>query len=160
MAHLLKLSRSTVRHRTQRGLLLAAPLRSGALIYPLFQLDGEQVLPAFGAAAAPFRAHHVDAWATLDWFTTPSKVLHGRTPATAIREQSSELRAVIALACDTARRWSRLDLVVTPSHPAGSDVGDRPKAHRSPHRDATADDPHLHPWQRSGHPWLTTAFPS
>lgn len=143
MAFLLKLSRGAVRHRTQRGLLLAAPLPNGVLIYPLFQLDGEQVLPGFSAAAEPFRAHHVDAWATLDWFTTPSQVLHGRTPATAIREQSSELRTVLALARDTARRWSRLDPTAKPPQPEGSEVGGRPEAHRSPHRGTTTSDPHL-----------------
>lgn len=104
---LLGVSSKAINSRRRRRSLLGMRTEDGVIVYPSFQLDGEnKVLAGFPETLRCFRAAPVDGWTLGGWFVTPHEELDGYSVVEAIRFQV-ELERITDLARDTARRFGQ-----------------------------------------------------
>lgn len=98
-------SKAAVSDRVQRGTLIGARTRNGAMVYPVFQFDGREVHPGIKSVLGAFKRSGLDGWAIASWFTVPAEDLDGQTPAQWIRD-GRDVAVARNLALETVSRWT------------------------------------------------------
>jgi hypothetical protein len=84
--------------------LLRLEMRSGGIGYPVFQFDGDRVLPGLRAVVPRLSIAAASTWTVASWLTSPSVDLGDRTPLEALRR--GDVPDVTALAERLAVAWS------------------------------------------------------
>jgi len=102
VAELLGKSKQAV--STDKG-LLRLDMRDGRVGYPIFQFDGDRILPGIQAVVRALAPVAATTWTVASWLTSPSSDLGGETPLERLR--SGDVSDVTALADRLAVAWAR-----------------------------------------------------
>ncbi len=102
VAALLDVSKQAVAQRTG---LLRLEQRSGAPAYPVFQFDGDRVLPGIQTVVQTLAPQVATPWTTASWLTSPQRSLDGTRPVDALRR--GEVNRVVEAAHRFAAVLSR-----------------------------------------------------
>lgn len=94
------ISRQAVHKR--RG-LLALTTGNGQVVYPLFQFDGQRLVPGLGAVLEALPVAVVSRWTVAAWLVSPEAELDGDRPVDVLREQGPEGQVAVLGA---AQRWA------------------------------------------------------
>ncbi len=100
------ISRQALADRRGRRTILGLKTTDGVVVFPAFQFDAQnQTLRGLPEVLQCFQHVEVDDWTIAGWLVSPSRALEGRSVADWLR-QGRDLKTAIALARDTARRFS------------------------------------------------------
>ncbi|MTV27819.1 hypothetical protein FTX61_20735 [Nitriliruptoraceae bacterium ZYF776] len=102
VAALLNKSKQAV--STDRG-LLRLDMRDGRVGYPVFQFEGDRVLPGMQDVVRILSPVAVTTWTVASWLTNPSADLGGATPLEKLRR--GDVSVVTAIAQRLAAAWAR-----------------------------------------------------
>lgn len=102
VAELLGKSKQAV--STDRG-LLRLELRDGRVGYPIFQFEGDRILPGIPDVVRTLSAVAATTWTVASWLTSPSSELDGNTPLERLRR--GEVPDVAVVADRLAAAWAR-----------------------------------------------------
>lgn len=102
VAELLGKSKQAV--STNKG-LLRLEMRDGRVGYPVFQFEGDRILPGIPDVVQTLSPVAATTWTIGAWLTSPSSELGGTTPLERLRRR--EVSDVAAVADRLAAAWAR-----------------------------------------------------
>jgi hypothetical protein len=102
VAELLGKSKQAV--STDKG-LLRLEMRDGRVGYPVFQFEGDRILPGIPNVVRALSPVAATTWTVASWLTSPSSELGGKTPLELLRR--GEVPDVIVVADRLAAAWAR-----------------------------------------------------
>jgi hypothetical protein len=102
VAELLGKSRQAV--STNKG-LLRLEMRDGSIGYPVFQFEGDRILPGIQNVVRALSPVAATTWTVASWLTSPSSDLGGKTPLDRLRR--GDVSDVTVIAKKLAAVWSR-----------------------------------------------------
>ncbi len=85
--------------------LLRLEMRDGSVGYPVFQFDGDRILPGISNVVRALSPVAATTWTVASWLTSPSSDLDGRTPLERLRR--GEVSDVAVVADRLAAAWAR-----------------------------------------------------
>ena len=102
VAELLGKSKQAV--STDKG-LLRLEMRDGRVGYPIFQFEGDRILPGMQDVVRALAPVAATTWTVASWLTSPSPELGGETPLERLRRD--EVSDVTVIAGRLAAAWAR-----------------------------------------------------
>ena len=85
--------------------LLRLDLRDGRVGYPIFQFDGDRILPGITTIVRALSPVAATTWTVASWLTSPSSDLGGKTPLERLRR--GDMSDVTLVADRLAAVWAR-----------------------------------------------------
>lgn len=98
------LGRSKQAISTNKG-LLRLEMRDGSVGYPVFQFEGDRILPGIRNVVLALSPVAATNWTVASWLTSPSAELGGETPLDRLRR--GDVSEVTVLADKLAEAWAR-----------------------------------------------------
>jgi len=89
---------------TDKG-LLRLDMRDGRVGYPIFQFEGDRILPGIHNVVQALSPVAATSWTVASWLTSPSSDLGGKTPLERLRR--SEVSDVAVVVDRLAAAWAR-----------------------------------------------------
>jgi hypothetical protein len=102
VAELLGKSRQAV---STNKALLRLEMRDGSIGYPVFQFEGDRILPGIQNVVRALSPVAATTWTVASWLTSPSSDLGGKTPLDRLRR--GDVSDVTVIAKKLAAVWSR-----------------------------------------------------
>ncbi len=102
LARRLRITPEEVEQRVGRSELLALPTADGHILFPLFQLRANSVVPGLTLVLKPLLQSGVDPWSVAAWLLTDQPSV-GRSVVELLEQ---DIDTAVALAHVTARRWT------------------------------------------------------
>ena len=102
VAELLGKSKQVV--STNKG-LLRLDMRDGRVAYPVFQFEGDRILPGIQNVVLALSPAAATTWTIASWLTNPSSDLGGKTPLERLRR--GDVSDVTQVANRLAAAWAR-----------------------------------------------------
>lgn len=102
VAELLGKSKQAV--STDKG-LLRLEMRDGSVGYPVFQFEGDRILPGIPNVVRALSPLAATSWTVASWLTSPSSDLGGKTPLESLRR--GDVSEVTVVANRLAAAWAR-----------------------------------------------------
>ena len=102
VAELLGKSKQAV--STDKG-LLGLEMRDGRVGYPVFQFEGDRILPGMQNVVRALSSVAATSWTVASWLTSPSSDLGGKTPLERLRR--GDVSDVSRVADRLAASWAR-----------------------------------------------------
>lgn len=79
LVDLLGCSRQAINDRVHRSTLLALRTSDDVLVYPIWQFEGDHVVPGLGDVLSVFRGARIDPWLIASWLRAPQYNLDERS---------------------------------------------------------------------------------
>jgi len=89
---------------TDKG-LLRLELRDGSVGYPVFQFEGDRILPGIRNVVRALSPVAATTWTVASWLTSPSSDLNGNTPLERLRR--GDVSDVTVVADRLTAAWTR-----------------------------------------------------
>ena len=101
-----EISQQALADRRERRAILGLTTTDGVVVYPAFQFDTQNlILGGLPEVLQALRDVDIDDWTIAGWLLAPSRALEGCSVVEWLR-LDREIEPVVALARDTARRFS------------------------------------------------------